>query len=154
MCEFIKPKFQHKNTKFFLNFLPLNQKWQVARTDGVDGEILTFNQLFNLKADAQRFYDDKLAFFKEVIAIKPIRTIQYVLPTFLAVALINGDESGMTTQESENLEDWLENEQTHQEYAVFRCVGCADDAEFKHTHEYDPISHLGADCSTFTFQIS
>ena len=52
-----------KSSETFRDSLKIKSlnRWQVAR---IDGDETTFNELFNLKADAQRFYDAKIQQFE------------------------------------------------------------------------------------------
>jgi len=69
----------------------------------------------------------------------------YLLPAHWAPALINGDESGLTDEESAELAGWLE---SHPELGT--CVGCDDEPEFCTEND---AGTLACDCVTFEFEI-
>jgi hypothetical protein len=74
-----------------------------------------------------------------------IKTTAYTLPAHWACALINGDESGMSEEESAALDRWIKD--TRPGY----CLGCSDEPEFRNHHDADGYE-LAGDCLTFTFE--
>jgi hypothetical protein len=73
-----------------------------------------------------------------------IETVTYTLPAFWACPLINGDESDLSYEESEALEEWLESE------AVGACVNVSENEFFAPWH--DAIYYvLPCSCLEFTF---
>ena len=74
-----------------------------------------------------------------------IKTTTYTLPAHWACALINGDESGMSEEESAALDRWIKD--TRPGY----CLGCSDEPEFCTNHDADEYA-LAGDCLTFTFE--
>jgi len=73
-----------------------------------------------------------------------IETVTYTLPAFWACALINSDESGMSNDESEAMQAWLDSE------AVGACVGVGDTEFFAPWHD-DIAFALPCSCLEFTF---
>lgn len=69
----------------------------------------------------------------------------FTLPAHWASALIYGDESGLTDEESAELAGWLE---SHPELGL--CVGCDDAPEFCTDND---AGTLACDCVTFEFEI-
>lgn len=70
--------------------------------------------------------------------------IEYILPAHWASALVNGDKSGFSDEESEALEAWLNHE------GVGSCVDVSEDAFFSPTHDAR-FYVLHCDCLKFTF---
>ena len=73
-----------------------------------------------------------------------IETITYTLPAHWASALINGDESGFSDEESEALEAWLNHE------GVGACVDVSQESFFSAFHDAR-FYVLACDCLEFTF---
>jgi hypothetical protein len=73
-----------------------------------------------------------------------IETITYILPAHWASALINGDESGFTDEESEALEAWLTYENAGS------CFDVSFVPFFSSTHDAR-FYVLACDCLEFTF---
>lgn len=73
-----------------------------------------------------------------------IKTEEFLLPAHWACYLINGDETGYTPAEVEEIQEW---EIAH---APGPCIGCGDAVEFCWLGD-DGV--LGADRTTFTFQV-
>lgn len=69
----------------------------------------------------------------------------YLLPAYWAPALINGDESGLTDEESTALAGWME---SHPELGT--CLGCDDEPEFCKEND---AGTLACDCLTFEFEV-
>ena len=57
-----------------------------------------------------------------------MKTVTYTLPAFWASALVNGDESGFSDEESEALEAWL----THE--GVGSCVDVGQEESWWYFH--------------------
>ena len=73
-----------------------------------------------------------------------IETVTYTLPAFWACPLINSDESGLSDEESEALQAWLDSE------SVGACVGVGEIEFFAPWH--DAIEYaLPCSCLEFTF---
>lgn len=70
----------------------------------------------------------------------------YTLPTYWASALINDDWSGLTSEDCEDIQYWLEL------HKPGNCVGVEDDAAFTAYHDAKIVGVLPAECCTFTFQ--
>jgi hypothetical protein len=73
-----------------------------------------------------------------------VETITYTLPAHWACALINGDESGFSDEESEALEAWLNHE------GAGACVDVSQEAFFSAFHDARCYV-LACDCLEFTF---
>lgn len=73
-----------------------------------------------------------------------IETVTYILPSFWASALVNGDESGFSDEDSEALEAWL----THE--GVGSCVDVGQEESFSSFHDAR-FYVLPCDCLEFTF---
>lgn len=67
---------------------------------------------------------------------------EYVLPAYWASALINGDTSGMSDEDYQDLVAWLEREKPG------NCLDYRDDAGFRWRND---AGMLGGDCMTFVF---
>ena len=76
--------------------------------------------------------------------MEKIKTVTYTLPAFWACPLINGDESGLSEEESEALQAWQESE------AVGACVGVSDSEFFAPWHDAIAFA-LPCGCLEFTF---
>lgn len=72
-----------------------------------------------------------------------MKFIEYTLPSHWACALINDDESGMTDEDIQEMNQWLDFVKPGY------CVGCSDESEFKHRCDADVLS---CDCLKYTFQ--
>lgn len=73
----------------------------------------------------------------------------YTMPSYLACALINGDQTNLSDDEQEYLGDWLA-EKTEEHGGLFHCVG-VEDYGYCHTHDYD---NMGANCGVFSFHVN
>lgn len=73
-----------------------------------------------------------------------IKIVTYTLPAFWACALINGDESGFSDNESEELQAWLDSEKPGS------CVGASEEPFFSAWHEARGFV-LPCDCLEFSF---
>lgn len=69
----------------------------------------------------------------------------YSLPAYWASALINADESGMSDNDTKELNEWLAKENPGS------CVGCSDEQYFAHCND---ATKLGGDCLDFYFRKS
>jgi hypothetical protein len=69
----------------------------------------------------------------------------FTLPAHWASALLYGDESGLSDEESTEIAGWLE---SHPELG--ECVSCNDDPEFCTDHD---AGGLACDCLVFEFEI-
>lgn len=72
-----------------------------------------------------------------------MKFVEYTLPAHWASALINSDTSGMTDEEEQELNEWLEDEKPGY------CVGCSDESFFTWRND---ATQLGGECLTYTFQ--
>lgn len=75
-----------------------------------------------------------------------METITYTLPEHWACALINDDATGLSDDEHEQLNEWL------QDYKPGSCLGVSDSPEFRHHHDATDAGVLACDCLTFTFE--
>jgi len=71
--------------------------------------------------------------------------LEYVLPVYWACALINGDESGMSEEDIEEMYTWL------QTVNPGRCVQVSEDSWFQHGNDCN--RNMGGDVATFTFHL-
>lgn len=79
-------------------------------------------------------------------------TVEYILPTHFACALINSDESGLEESDSEALNRFVED--MVKEYGMFHCIDVDEEGEgFLKYHDLQPYGVLACDCAKFTFQI-
>lgn len=67
----------------------------------------------------------------------------YVLPEYLCGALINGDYTGLTDDEVNELKDFLSSVSGH-------CVGCSEEPFFTW---HNDINNLGCTCLEYQFLI-
>jgi hypothetical protein len=81
--------------------------------------------------------------------IMAIKMVTYVLPSYLAPALINGDMSGMDEVEAAYLGDWNA-EKVDEHGGLFHCVNVED---YGYTREND-YDNLAGDCAHFTFHVN
>jgi hypothetical protein len=77
-----------------------------------------------------------------------MKTQTYTLPDFWASALINDDASGLTDEEHEQLNDWLE------DYKPGFCVNVSEDTQFTKWHDARDAGVLACNCLEFTFQLT
>lgn len=75
-----------------------------------------------------------------------MQTLTYRLPSHWASALINDDATGLTDEEHNELNEWL------QAYRPGYCIDCTEEPEFCYSHDADGYA-LAGDCLTFTFTI-
>lgn len=100
-----------------------------------------FGAVFSLPYDArEKFVVSSVPFTVNV----PLETVTYTLPAFWACPLINGDESGLSDEESEAMQAWLDSE------AVGACVGVSDSEFFAPWHDAIAFA-LPCGCLEFTF---
>ena len=78
-----------------------------------------------------------------------IKSVTYVLPSYLAPALVNGDFSSLDANEKDYLNDWLD-EKKEEHGGVFHCIHC-EDYGYCREHDYDNIA---ADCQKYTFHVN
>lgn len=81
-----------------------------------------------------------------------MQTIDLLLPSHWACALINGDLSGLDEEDDKYFEAFVD--YMLQEYGSCRCISCGDDPSFTFWH--DAVAHnvLACDVDTFTFDIT
>lgn len=70
-------------------------------------------------------------------------TIEYTLPEFWASYLVNGDASGLSDNEQEEIDAFLKNEN------VGFCLTCSEEPFFAWRHDGGP---LGATCLEYVFE--
>jgi uncharacterized protein involved in tolerance to divalent cations len=68
---------------------------------------------------------------------------EYTLPAYYASALINGDRSGMSDEETQELDAWLVSNKPG------ACVSCSDESFFAWRND---ATKVGGACLTFTFE--
>lgn len=73
-----------------------------------------------------------------------MRIETYLWPTFLASALINGDNSSLSDEDEKVLKLALESVKGG------RVIDCSDSTEFVHKTDLWPTFNLSCDASTFT----
>ena len=75
----------------------------------------------------------------------------YLLPQYWASALINGDESGLTDQDAQQLGAFVKDMVN----IHGRCwpVTCDDDVQFMRYHDAQPFGVLACDVVTFHFDV-
>ena len=71
-----------------------------------------------------------------------MKTESYVLPSHWASALINDDESGLSYEDSLELEDFCKD--------LGPCIDVTDEEEFSWTND---ANRLGGSVATFAFQV-
>lgn len=69
-----------------------------------------------------------------------IEVLEYTLPDYLACYLINGDTDGITEQEKNEIDEYLEK----QGVAI---LSMEDDSSFRWSND---LNNIGANCSTYT----
>jgi hypothetical protein len=69
---------------------------------------------------------------------------KYVLPSYWASALVNGDFSGCEDEDEQEIKDWLDRVKPGY------CVGCSDEAWFQHGHAAN--RNQGSDVLTYYFE--
>ena len=69
-----------------------------------------------------------------------MKTLEYILPAYFASYLINGDHSGLTEQEKEKIDLFLEREK-------ITILTCGDQSFFSWSNDLDT---LGSNCLEFT----
>ena len=81
-----------------------------------------------------------------------MQTIDLLLPSHWACALINGDLSGMDDDELGGFERFVSD--MVKEHGSCRCISCADDPDFRRWHDAVAYDVLACDVDTFTFDIT
>jgi hypothetical protein len=78
-----------------------------------------------------------------------MQTATYCLPVHWASALINGDETGDSDEDSACIAAWLE---AHPELGA--CLDVSDEGEdFRTYHDARCVGVLACDCAQFTFPL-
>lgn len=72
-----------------------------------------------------------------------MQTIEYSLPEFWASYLINGDSSGLSDSELEEIDAFLKNKN------LGFCLSCSDYPEFRMSND---ANNLGGDCLDYIFK--
>jgi len=80
---------------------------------------------------------------------KRIETKTFTLPAYWASTLINGDSSGISDADDQDIMDWLE--ETGKEYPAFYCSGCGPMYWFSW---HNDANNLGGNVMEFTFIIN
>lgn len=73
-----------------------------------------------------------------------MKLYQYTAPSSWATYLINGDDSGMNTEEIDACEQWLA-------WVDLGAPVSCHDAGFCHWHDAKRFYNFAADCQTYTF---
>lgn len=82
-------------------------------------------------------------------AHRKTKTITAMLPAHWAVALINGDESGMEDEEIAQLNEFVDD--MVRTYGSCHCVDVSETSEFSNYHEASHYGVLACDVAEFTF---
>ena len=83
--------------------------------------------------------------------IKILDTKEYLLPQWAICALINDDWSGLTLDQTDALEVWLDYE--GKDYPRFYAL-CPSEADKQGFMPYNDIDNTESDCSLVTFVIA
>ncbi len=73
-----------------------------------------------------------------------IKTIDYILPAYLAGYLINGDIESIQDSELNEIDDFMAKNK------LLSCVSVSDYADFRRNND---LNNIGDDCLTYTFII-
>lgn len=73
----------------------------------------------------------------------------FILPAHWAVALINGDTSGMTDEDEAAIDDFLVAQSDGTSF--IHCVDMGEDEGFMRHHDASDFLPFACDCATFTF---
>jgi hypothetical protein len=73
-----------------------------------------------------------------------MKTVEYILPSFWASALVNGDESGLSDEEIDAIDAWLNH------MNLGSCVDVSSEEFFSSQHDAR-FYVLPCDCLEFTF---
>ena len=76
-----------------------------------------------------------------------MKTLEFTLPSFWAVYLINDDPTGMEDDEIEAVDEWMKMTR------LPAPSGCTDEPEFIQWHDARDVYPYAADCLVFTFLI-
>lgn len=82
-------------------------------------------------------------------AHKKIKTVTAMLPAHWAVALINGDESGMEDEEIAQLNEFVDD--MVRTYGSCHCVDVSEDTQFMRWHDAVEYGIPAGDVAEFTF---
>lgn len=80
-----------------------------------------------------------------------MNTLFLELPYHWAVALINGDESGMNDEEIEALDKFIDD--MVNEHGFCECVNVSEEHYFKNYHDATHYGILPCDVAEFTFRV-
>ena len=78
-------------------------------------------------------------------------TVDYILPSYLACALINSDWGYLTEEKACALLIWIEDRVLFHG-GKFQCLNCFNYG-FTYNHNYTPEYKLGSDCQLYTFHV-
>jgi hypothetical protein len=81
-----------------------------------------------------------------------MQTIDLLLPSHWACALINGDLSGLDEEDDKSFEAFVDD--MLKEYGSCRCISCGDDPDFRRWHDAVAYGVLACDVDIFTFDIT
>jgi hypothetical protein len=73
-----------------------------------------------------------------------IKTETFTLPAYWASALINGDRSGMSDEDEQEMDAWLAQSETK------GCIGCSDEQWFAWRND---ANTMGGDVMDYTFAV-
>lgn len=76
-----------------------------------------------------------------------IRTEAFVLPSFLASYLINGDDTGLRSDEVNALHDFMA------QHDLEACLSCSDEDFPCSVHDYTSVVDYGCDCLIYVFRV-
>ena len=82
-------------------------------------------------------------------AHKKLKSYTLMLPAHWAVALVNGDESGMEDDDIMQLNEFIDD--MVRNFGSCHCVDVSEDTEFRNYHDASPYGVLACDVAEFTF---
>jgi hypothetical protein len=77
-----------------------------------------------------------------------MKTETYILPAHWTVALINGDSTGNSDEDDNQIDEWFA-----QHPHLGCCLDVSSDSDFRHYHDARHIGVLPCDCAEFTFPV-
>tara|TARA_R110000822_G_C15208602_1_gene483116 strand:- start:334 stop:600 length:267 start_codon:yes stop_codon:yes gene_type:complete len=81
-----------------------------------------------------------------------VKTETYILPEYWAVALINGDTSGMTDDGEKSLEEFTDH--MIAEHGQCWAMSCDNDVGFMRYHDAEPFGVLACECLEYVFDVT
>ena len=80
-----------------------------------------------------------------------IKIEYYNIPNFYLSAFVNGDQSGLTTEDAMKMNQFINDElKTHKR---FWCLSDVEDLGFMTYHDLQPYGVLACDCSKVAFDV-